>query len=245
MSDTTADTNLIVSIRDTLGQFVDYIPVCPEVDCGLPVPREAMRLDGNVENLRLVTRKSGRDMTDMMLRWGREKLDLLEKEDLCGFIFRSKSPYSGMAQVRVCNDKGMSHINGVGIWAKIIMERFPLLPVEEDDGLHDLKVREVFIERIVVFKRWREEAADKGKIANLTGFNTRHKLLIMSHSPDIYRKMWRLTANTDGIGLDNLRHEYNTAIYQSHDPKNHNQEELERASAPAWLLQEKLTSDEK
>jgi uncharacterized protein YbgA (DUF1722 family)/uncharacterized protein YbbK (DUF523 family) len=195
-------------IRDTLGQFVDYVPVCPEVECGLPVPREAMRLVGNIENPRLVTRKSGQDMTDMMLDWGRDKLDLLEKEDLCGFIFKSKSPSSGMAQVRVYNDKGMPQINGVGIWAKMFMERFPLLPVEEDGRLHDLKLREMFIERIFVFKRWREEAADKDKIADLIGFHTRHKLLIMSHSPDIYRKMGRLTANTDGIDLDKLKHEY-------------------------------------
>lgn len=195
-------------IRDTLGLFVEYVPVCPEVECGLPVPREAMRLVGDIENPRLMTQKTGRDMTDRMQTWARERLDRLETEDICGFIFKSKSPSSGLFRVRVYNDSAMPQYKGRGIWARMFVERFPLLPVEEDGRLHDPKIREMFIERIFVFKRWREEVAGKSKIADLIGFHTRHKMLIMSHSPKMYRELGRLTANTDKKDIETLKAEY-------------------------------------
>ena len=99
-------------IRDTLGRWVEFVPVCPEVECGLPVPRESMRLVGQVENPRLVTLKSGRDMTDRMQTWAAGKLDELEAEDLCGFIFKAKSPSSGMERIRVYNSDGMPQHEG-------------------------------------------------------------------------------------------------------------------------------------
>ena len=140
-------------IRDTLGQFIEYVPVCPEVECGLPAPREAMQLTGDINNPRLTTRETGEDMTNKMRRWGEKKLDQLEKENLFGFIFKSKSPSCGMASVRVYNGYSMPQHKGVGIWAAMFMKRFPLLPVEEEGRLHEPKFREMFIERIFVLKR--------------------------------------------------------------------------------------------
>ena len=196
-------------IRDTLGEFVSYVPVCPEVECGLSVPREALRLVGDVENPRLMTQKTGRDLTGLMRTWAKKRLDLLEQEDLCGFIFKAKSPSSGMARVRVYNDRGMPRPNGVGVWARMFMDRFPHLPVEDDGRLHDPKIRETFIERIFVFKRWREEVSGQSKkIADLIGFHARHKMLIMSHSPEIYRLLGRLTANQEKTEITKLKSDY-------------------------------------
>ena len=106
---------------NTLGQFVDYVPVCPEVESGFPVPREAFRLVGDPEKPRLVTRQSGVDATPQMERWIEKKLPQLEKESLCGFIFKSQSPSSGMERVKVYNDKGMAEKKGVGIFARALM----------------------------------------------------------------------------------------------------------------------------
>jgi uncharacterized protein YbgA (DUF1722 family)/uncharacterized protein YbbK (DUF523 family) len=179
---------------NTLGQFVEYVPVCPEVESGFPIPREAFRLVGDPAAPRLVTRQSGVDATAQMERWIEKKLPLLEKEELCGFIFKSKSPSSGMERVKVYNEKGMAEKNGVGLFARALMERLPLLPVEEEGRLQDIQLRENFIVRIFVYRRWRE-LRDNGLTAGrLVDFQRRHKLLLMAHSPEMARQLGKLVA---------------------------------------------------
>ena len=153
-------------ITDTIGRWFEWVPVCPEVEYGLPVPREAMRLVGDTENPRLVTIRTRIDHTDGMLAWVEKRLEALAAEDLCGFIFKSRSPSSGMAAVKVYGDAGMAVEKGVGIFAGAFMKRFPLLPVEEDGRLNDPLLRENFIERIFVYRRWRElEKRDRDRLA--------------------------------------------------------------------------------
>jgi uncharacterized protein YbgA (DUF1722 family)/uncharacterized protein YbbK (DUF523 family) len=182
-------------IVNTLGQYVTFVPVCPEVECGLGTPREAMRLVGSPESPRLVTRKSGVDHTERMREWAAARVSELEEEDLCGFIFKSGSPSSGMERVKVYTDKGMPHKKGVGLFAAAFMAHFPLLPVEDDGRLNDPKLREHFIELIFVFRRLRELLAGEKKMGRLVDFHTRHKLLIMAHSPNHYRMMGKLVAD--------------------------------------------------
>ncbi len=140
-------------LTDTLGQYVEYVPVCPEVECGLDIPRESMHLEGNPESPRLVTTHTKQDMTDRMVRWANKRVLKLEKEDLCGFIFKSNSPSSGMERIRVYNEMGVPVKKGVGIFARIFMDHFPLLPVEDEGRLHDPELRENFMERIFTLKR--------------------------------------------------------------------------------------------
>ncbi len=181
-------------LRDTLGQYVSFVPVCPEVECGLPVPRESMRLVGDPADPRLVTTRSGIDHTERMKSWARQRLDALAQEDLCGFIFKKDSPSSGMQRVKVYNDKGMAEKTGSGLFAKAFMERFPRVPTEEEGRLYDPRLRENFIERIFALQRWRD-ALDQGKsMGRLVAFHTREKLLLLSHSPEHYRSMGKLVA---------------------------------------------------
>ena len=77
-------------LTDTLGQYVEYVPVCPEVECGLPVPRESMHLEGDPDSPRLVTSRTKQDMTEKMVNWARRRVDELEKEGLMGFIFEER-----------------------------------------------------------------------------------------------------------------------------------------------------------
>jgi len=182
-------------ITDTLGRYVDFVPVCPEVECGLGVPREAMRLVGEIDNPRLVTIHSRIDHTERMQAWAKRRVQELEAEDLNGFIFKSDSPSSGMERVKVYNDKGMAVKKGVGMFARAFMEHFPLLPVEEEGRLHDPKLRENFIEAIFAFRRWRELLKAGAGPKELVDFHTRHKLLLLAHSPEIYREMGRVVAH--------------------------------------------------
>lgn len=140
-------------ITDTLGQYVEFVPVCPEVECGLGVPRETMRLTGNPKDPKLMTTHTGIDHTDRMKKWAQKRVKELEKENLCGFLFKSKSPGCGMELVKVYITPKKISKTGIGMYAKTFMDHFPLLPVEDNDRLHDIKLRENFIERIFAYKR--------------------------------------------------------------------------------------------
>jgi uncharacterized protein YbbK (DUF523 family) len=141
------------SITDTLGRWFDWVPVCPEVEYGLDVPRETMHLVGDPKSPRLVTIRTGIDHTDGMLAWAAGRLAALAKEDLCGFIFKDRSPSCGIAAVKVFDDAGTAVGKGVGIFVAAFMRRFPLVPVEGDGRLNDPLLRKNFIERIFAYRR--------------------------------------------------------------------------------------------
>jgi len=191
-------------LTDTLGKFVEFVPVCPEVECGLTVPREAMRLAGDPAAPRLVTGRTGVDHTERLLTWARRRVVELEAENLCGFIFKSDSPSSGMERVRVYNDQGMPAKTGVGLFARAFMEHFPLLPVEEEGRLHDPKLRENFIEAIFTLQRWRDTLSRGRTARNLVDFHSRHKLLLLSHSSKLLREMGKLAARQRELAPQDL-----------------------------------------
>lgn len=202
-------------IRDTLGQYMEFIPVCPEVECGLGVPREAMRLVGDPESPKLVTVVTGRDLTHQMLVWAKQRLEELAAQGLCGFIFKSGSPSSGMERVKVYTSAGMPSQRGVGLFARAFMQRFPLLPVEDDGRLHDPKLRENFIERLFVLQRWRHLRGSNQSASGLVEFHTQHKLLIMSHSPKHHAQMGKLVAQAGKAPLEELMNRYETLLMES------------------------------
>lgn len=195
-------------LTETLGRYVEYVPVCPEVELGLPIPRETLRLVGEPESQRLVFSKSGEDITDQMKAWAQKRVAELEKENLCGFVFKSKSPSSGMERVKLYDANGVPVSKGVGLFAQAFMQHFPLLPVEEDGRLHDPRLRENFIEIIFTLKRWRQILAAGKTVGNLVDFHTRHKLLLLSHSTEIYRQMGKLVANPGKTDIETLYGSY-------------------------------------
>src|SRR4030043_195529 len=202
-------------LTDTLGQYVEYIPVCPEVGCGLHVPREAMHLEGDPDSPRLMTIRTRQDMTDRMEVWSKERVRELETDGLCGFIFKSDSPSSGMERIKVYNEKGIPVKKGVGMFARFFMTHFPFLPVEDDSRLNDPILRENFIERIFVFKRWRELMERKEGRGGLVDFHTRYKLLILSHSPRHYQLMGRLTAKAKEAPIKELYRQYQSLLMEA------------------------------
>jgi uncharacterized protein YbgA (DUF1722 family)/uncharacterized protein YbbK (DUF523 family) len=202
-------------LSETLGQYMEYVPVCPEVECGLPVPRESMHLEGNPEQPRLVTSRTHSDKTEQMVTWAKTRIVELEKEDLCGFIFKSKSPSSGMERVRIYNEKGIPENKGVGIFAKIFMAHFPLIPVEEEGRLHDPKLRENFIEQVFVMKRWRELLSGHWSMGPLVDFHSRNKLLILSHSPKHYSMMGKLVADGKKMAIPELYTQYEALLMEA------------------------------
>jgi uncharacterized protein YbbK (DUF523 family) len=137
---------------DTLGKYIEYVPVCPEVECGLGIPRESMRLEGDAASPRLVTNQSKQNKTDVLANWAQKRVRELEAENLCGFIFKSDSPSCGIERVKVYNQMDLPVKTGVGIFARIFVEHFPLLPAEDEGRLHDPELRENVIERILCLR---------------------------------------------------------------------------------------------
>ena len=202
-------------LRDTLGAWFEYVPVCPEVELGLPIPRETLRLVEGDGGHRLVFSRSGDDITEPMLAWARRRVSELEGEELCGFIFKANSPSSGMERVKVYDCNGVPAKKGVGMFARTFMAHFPHLPVEEDGRLHDPHLRENFIESVFVFKRWRDLLARGLDAAALVDFHTRHKLLLLSHSPELYRAMGKLVAQAGSLPLDRVVGDYQPLLMKA------------------------------
>ena len=206
------------SVADTLGRHFAFVSVCPEVECGLGVPREAMRLVGDPDAPRLVTIRTGQDLTERMQAFAARRAEALAGEDLRGFIFKSKSPSSGFTRVKVYNDKGAPTERGVGLFARAFMARFPLIPVEDEGRLHDDRLRENFIERIFTLSRWRDALADDGTAslpARIIAFTSRHKLLLLAHSPELARQIGRLAAEASARPADALRQSYETLLMRA------------------------------
>lgn len=195
------------NLTGVLGRFFAFVPVCPEVECGMSVPREAMRLEGDPEHPRLITHSTRLDKTEQMLEFCRKKVEELAREDLCGFVFKKGSPSSGLFRVKVYQD-GRPAKSGSGLFAAAVARRFPHLPMEEEERLTDPVLRENFIERVFSFRRWKDFLADDPDPGGLVQFHTSQKLLVLSHSPQLYREMGALVAKGKELPFPELLDRY-------------------------------------
>lgn len=194
-------------LRDVFGNFVEWVAVCPEVECGLSIPREAMRLTGDIDHPRLVTSRSNTDYTDRMLSWSEKKLEQLRSERLCGFVFKSKSPSSALYNAKLYDENGMPNRKRAGIFAGEFMKCFPYLPVEDEGRLNDADLKENFIERVFVVDRW-HELCEAPTVDALVRFHTRHKYLIMAHDPTCLKKLGKMVSEAKPAGMGNVLGDY-------------------------------------
>jgi len=232
-------------LRDTLGQYVDFLPVCPEASCGLGIPRESMRLVGAADAPRLVTTRTGIDHTDRMKAWASGFLHELEKENLCGFIFKKDSPSSGLQRVKVYDSEGRPFKKGSGIFARAFTEYFPRIPVEEEGRLHDPKLRENFIESIFALKRWRTLLADGKRLGRLVAFHTREKLMLLAHSPLLYRELGVLVAKGKHKPIGVLYDEYERLFLKALQLKTTPAKQINVLQHILGYFKKQLTADEK
>jgi uncharacterized protein YbgA (DUF1722 family)/uncharacterized protein YbbK (DUF523 family) len=199
---------------NTLGRFFEWVPVCPEVEMGLPTPRESMRLIGDPEAPRLIAPKSGTDYTEQMQAWAHQRVEQLAQTKLHGFIFKKDSPSSGLFRVKVYNEHGMAQRNGTGMFPRAVMNRFPLLPLEEEGRLNDMPLRENFIERVFTYYRWTETLDNEPTPGGLVRFHTAHKLTLMAHSLSHYQEMGRLVAQAGTLPWDELADTYGRQLME-------------------------------
>ena len=195
-------------LTDVLGRYVEWVPVCPEVEAGLGTPREAMRLVGDSQHPRLVTIKSGTDHTRAVERMSTHRVEELEELDLSGYVFKKDSPSCGVERVRIFKEHGMPGRNGVGLFARAFIEQFPLIPVEEEGRLCDPTLRENFIERVFCYRRWQDLVQSGVTRQALVQFHTIHKYLLLAHHPQQYQALGRLVGQAHRHRPKELVHRY-------------------------------------
>ena len=152
-------------VAGELDRVFELVSVCPEVELGLGVPRETLRLERRGGATRLVAPTSGLDHTERMARFAAKRLAELAALDLDGYVLKSKSPSCGRAGVPVHERSGRARRNGRGLFAAALLDAFPELPVEDERRLADPRVRERFVARVRAYrnaKATREPSADRG-----------------------------------------------------------------------------------
>lgn len=195
-------------LTDVFGRYVEWVPVCPEVEAGLSTPREAMRLVGDPERPQLITIKSGTDHTEALERMSSDRLRVLRELDLSGYVFKKDSPSCGIERVRIYNRDGMPSRQGVGIFARAFMKQFPLIPVEEEGRLCDPALRENFIERVFSYRRYQDLLLKGSTRQDVVQFHTVHKYLLLSHSQPHYQALGRLVGQAQGYRPKELAVKY-------------------------------------
>ncbi len=181
-------------LTDILGPFVEWVPVCPEVEAGFGTPRETMRLVNADGTLRLLTVRTGVDLTGRMARFAKARVKALDREALHGYVLKKDSPSCGLERVKVYDRHASPARTGQGLFAAALTARFPHLPVEEEGRLSDPRLRENFIERLFAYRRLRLLFGSRWTAGDLVRFHTAHKLALMSHSVVAYRTLGQLVA---------------------------------------------------
>lgn len=202
-------------ISDVLSDYFEFTPFCPEVEIGLGIPRETIRLI-NVDNeIRVVGNKTpDLDVTQALT-------DIAEKQkpwhsQLSGYILKKSSPSCGMERVKVYNPSKQNSIpsnDGIGLYAKRLMENFPNLPIEEEGRLEDAALRENFIKRIFIYARWQEMVASGLSVSKLQTFHANHKYIFMSHNQNAGRALGAILAvkgKADAQMLNDISEQYLT-----------------------------------
>jgi uncharacterized protein YbgA (DUF1722 family)/uncharacterized protein YbbK (DUF523 family) len=212
-------------LTDLLAHYVEWVPVCPEVEVGMGIPREPVHLAQRGDDVRMLGTKSGRDWTGPMRTWSARRARTLTREELCGYVLKKDSPSCGMERVKVRSEKGMPRRQGRGLFAEALQRAHPDLPVEEEGRLQDPVLRENFIERIFAYRRLRSLFSGRWTQGQLVAFHASHKLQLMAHSPRAYRSLGRLVAGAKGMDRMGFREryatEFMTALRERATPRRH------------------------
>ncbi len=192
-----------------------WVPGCPEVAIGLGTPRPAIRLERRGGETRLVERDGGEDLTERMREHAEARVEQLRKAGISGYVLKNRSPTCGMERVKVWDEDGevgedgMPTRDGVGVFAGVLMERMPNLPVEEEGRLNDPSLRENFVARLFAYWRWRTAVVPGPTLRRLFAYHRRHKFLLMSREPGAVHELGRLLGTASGSGdTEELTHRY-------------------------------------
>lgn len=199
----------------TLSRFVTWVPVCPEVELGLGIPRPSLRLVASDGEVRLVeSSKSapdeplGPDHTAAMRAWARRRVRSLKAMRLSGYVLKQNSPSCGMEQVPLYREAGRPTRKGRGLFAAALIETCPDLPVEEEGRLNDPRIRENFLERVFAYRDLDKLFEGRWTLRALFGFHAARKFQLLSHSIVGWRRLERLVAKARAMDRAEMSQRY-------------------------------------
>lgn len=198
-------------LTEILAPYVEWVRVCPEVEIGLGIPRETLRLVNVGGDARMITTRTAIDHTDTMRAYARRRTEELASAGLRGYVLKKDSPSCGMERVKVYDGTAPAR-TGVGTYAAILKERFPALPIEEEGRLVDAVLRENFIERVFAYDRLRALFDGPWTHKDLVAFHTAHKLALLAHSTTAYQALGRLVAGGTALSRGELQRQYETTF---------------------------------
>jgi uncharacterized protein YbgA (DUF1722 family)/uncharacterized protein YbbK (DUF523 family) len=193
-------------ITQSLGIYFKFEPFCPEVEIGLGIPREPIRLVITGNEVRCVgVKDNSLDVTDKLTMIADQQHDW--QQEIYGYILKKDSPSCGMERVKQYRNGSVERA-GVGIYASRIMQNFPNLPVEEEGRLGDPVLRENFIQRVFIYHRWGQLVKSELSWKALTSFHAQHKLILMSHDQDLARELGRELSESSSMDIGQYAEKY-------------------------------------
>ena len=225
-------------LTDVLAEHFTLVPVCPEAEVGMGIPRETVRLEGDGDAPRMIAPKSGADWTDRMNAYAARRVRELAGDDLCGFVFKQKSPSCGVFRVKLYQEKGMPRHDGRGLFAAEYAARNPLVPIEEEGRLNDPVLRENFIERVFALHRLKQLFGGRWKRGDVVAFHSREKYLLMAHSPKHYKELGQLVAAIAAAHAGGLPRPLPGGIHDGPGGARHAAAPRQHAAAPGRLSQD-------
>jgi uncharacterized protein YbgA (DUF1722 family)/uncharacterized protein YbbK (DUF523 family) len=212
-------------LTETFGRYVEWVPVCPELEVGMGVPRESVHLVGTQEQPRMIAERSGKDWTAEITHFAAKRVKSLKALGLSGYVFKKDSPSCGIERVRLHNNTGIPNRAGRGLFAGAVMRELPLLPVEEEGRLNDPVLRENFIERVFAYHRWQQLTMARKSVRSLIAFHTSHKFLLLAHGVQHYQRLGRMVAEAKkkpiGEAYENYGRIFMEALAVHANAKNH------------------------
>ena len=195
-----------------LKEYVDFLPVCAEVEIGLGIPRSPVRIILEKGEHRLIQPTSGKDVTEDMKAFCADFLDSLG--DVDGFILKFRSPSCGLKDVKVYPSVSNSGAIGKtsGYFGEAVLKRYPFLPIEDEGRLRNDRIKEHFLTKLFIFAAFRK-VKSKGSIKDLIRFHTENKYLLMAYSQAELRKLGAIVANKEKKTFNELISDYEGHFY--------------------------------
>ncbi len=190
-------------ITDELSHFANFVPFCPE-NLAFGTPRPSVRLVRVENKIHVHSNKTGENLTEALEQTSRDELSKLESKNLCGIIFKSKSPSCGMKSAKLYLENGFTEGKEDGVFARMCRERYPLLPMEEEGRLEDAWLRENFVMQIFAYSAYETFKESSPSIKDLVQFHTIHKFMLQAKDEILYRELGNVVANRDSHSLETL-----------------------------------------
>jgi len=197
-----------------LEPFVKFVPVCPEVEIGLGVPRDVIRVLKNKGKKLLVQPTTGKELSKQMYKFAEGFLNSLDSVD--GFILKSRSPSCGIKDAKVFRDADSPMPIGKdpGLFAEKVLEKYPGVAIEDEGRLRNYNIREHFLTKLYTLARFRQISI-KNSAKALVNFQSDNMFILMSYNQREMRVLGSIAANENKLPIEYVISEYEKHLYHA------------------------------